>query len=520
MKFSEIINDQQLATEAIRRWITVAICMVLAVVVAYWIAYQQFLILAVVAGVAATVFVIVGMQRSAWLLIVITWYLTGQIHALPVPLSISQAMVLLVTFSYLMQRVLGQTSRQSRGALGALVVINCFWIALTFAFHPVGVHALGAATMGGRPYFDMFIGWCAYWVIVHLPESYKSVVRIPLWLMASMTFSTLIGSLVYIFPSSTPYVWFFYSSVSTSEYVGSLRATTAAEGVRRLDFLGPFGVTLLQLLSAYYLPRKFLNPMRWQFYLSALGFVAILVSGYRNRVAIAFAYMALAAWFHRGWREVVLGGTIGAAFLGLLVFSQGRLFDLPLAAQRALADLPGQWNEAVRDEVKGSNARWDWWRQLLQEGGVAKNWWIGDGFGVSEADFGATAHLGFEESADISGAFHNGPLTTIRYAGVVGLILFYALMIGAATSSVKCVRRCRGTPLLPVAIFLAVQLVWAPVHYTFIFGAYDSQVPEHLFLIGLLTLVWRMSERRPPSTEPAVVARPLSWNNGGTRVSA
>ena len=134
---------------------------------------------------------------------------------------------------------------------------------------------------------------------------------------------------------------------------------------------------------------------------------------------------------------------------------------------------------------------------------------------MSETDYEVSRHLSFEDSANIRGMFHNGPLTTIRYAGVVGLVLFYALMIGAAVSSVKCVRRCRGTPLLPVAIFLAVQLIWTPVHFTFIYGAYDSQVPEHLFLIGLLTLVWRMSERRPPSTEPAVVTRPFSWNNGG-----
>ena len=87
MKFSEIINDQQLATEAIRRWITVAICIVIAVVAAFWIAYQQFFMLALAVGVAVTAFVTVGMQRSAWILILIGWYMTGQINALPVPLS-------------------------------------------------------------------------------------------------------------------------------------------------------------------------------------------------------------------------------------------------------------------------------------------------------------------------------------------------------------------------------------------------------------------------------------------------
>jgi len=126
--------------------------------------------------------------------------------------------------------------------------------------------------------------------------------------------------------------------------------------------------------------------------------------------------------------------------------------------------------------------------------------------------------MGFVEAADITGSFHSGPLTTIRCVGIIGLIPYYALVIAAAVSSVKCVRRCYRTPLLPVAIFLAIRLVWEPLHFTFIYGSYADQLPEDIFLIGLLTLVWRMSERQPPSSEPTVIARPLFWNNGTARV--
>ena len=63
MKFSQIISDQQLATEAIRRWITMAVCMVVAVVAANWIVDQRFFLFFVVAVLVATTFVTVGMQR-------------------------------------------------------------------------------------------------------------------------------------------------------------------------------------------------------------------------------------------------------------------------------------------------------------------------------------------------------------------------------------------------------------------------------------------------------------------------
>jgi hypothetical protein len=521
MKFSEIINDQQLATEAIRRWITMAICIVMAILSAFWIVNQQFFMFGILAAVAVMIFVTVGMQRNAWLLILVGWFLEGGIHALPVPLATRDIVILFVTCSYIAQRVVGQTPQQSGGALGALAVINCGYIAFTFLCHPVGIRALGAETMGGRTYFTIFISLCAYWVIVHLPESYKSVTKIPIWLLVSASFSALICAIVYIFPSITPYIWFFYGGIDISAYLGSLNAAESEPELRRLFALAPFGVILIQTLSAYYPPRKILSPARWQFYLFALGFAVILASGFRNFLAIALGSLALAAWFHSGWRGVVVGGTIGGALLVLLIFGQGRFFDLPLTAQRALGSLPGKWDESIKEQVKISNARLDWWRQVIEEGTVVNNWWIGDGFGVSERDFASIAggKVAFNDAATITGSFHNGPLTTIRAAGVFGLILFYALMIAAAVSSVRCVRRCRGTPLLSAAIFLAIQLVWTPVHFTFLFGDYSSQLPEHMFLVGLLILVRRMSERQPPSTEPAVLARPLLWNNGAIRVS-
>src|ERR1017187_9919961 len=108
--------------------------------------------------------------------------------------------------------------------------------------------------MGVRPYFNIFIGWCAYWVIAHMPASYKSVAKIPLWLMLSTTISAAIVSIVYIFPSITPYVWFFYSEVDISGYLGSFSSTGQEEEVHRLLYLAPFGLMLVQFLSAYYRP--------------------------------------------------------------------------------------------------------------------------------------------------------------------------------------------------------------------------------------------------------------------------
>jgi hypothetical protein len=92
-------------------------------------------------------------------------------------------------------------------------------------------------------------------------------------------------------------------------------------------------------------------------------------------------------------------------------------------------------------------------------------------------------------------------------------------MIAAAIFSVKCVNRCRGTPLFMVSVFLAIQLLWLPVHFTFVFGDFSDQLPQHIFMVGLLLLLWRMSERQSSSPGPAKSLQALSPHNRETLVA-
>ena len=41
-------------------------------------------------------------------------------------------------------------------------------------------------------------------------------------------------------------------------------------------------------------------------------------------------------------------------------------------------------------------------------------------------------------------------------------------------------------------IFLSTQLIWYPVHFTFVFGSYDIDLTEMVFLTSLLSLAIRM----------------------------
>jgi len=502
MKLSEIIQSPIWANELMRRWLAILIGFIMAIVVSFWIADQQMLKLAILAAMLLTALVAVGMQRNAWLLILVAWNLQGSIYALPLPLSVRDIAIILATnTSIAFSVVTGKSSREPWGALQILVAVLCAHVALTFVIHPVGVRALGAETMGARPYFNMLLAACAYWVIVHMPESYKSVCRVPLWIVTGASFLAVLNLVVFVFPSTTRFILPFYGGV---DYSTLFRSTAADEPeIRRFMQLGIPGLTIIQVLAAYYPPRTFFNPLRVRCYLFLLSLSMLFAAGYRNTLLYALACLAIASWLHRGWREVALWGVAVALFFGILVAGQGRLYKLPLTAQRALDFLPGQWDEVVTAETKeSSEGRFEWWRQILSEGAI-KNWWVGDGFGVSQQDFELMAFRGNTfDFFTVTGTYHNGPLTTIRYAGVIGLVLFYLLMIIAAVYAVKCAIRFRGTPLFPLAVFLAIRLVWGPFHFTLIYGSFDTDFPDMMFMVSLLCLATRMSKQHPSPVAP------------------
>jgi hypothetical protein len=226
-----------------------------------------------------------------------------------------------------------------------------------------------------------------------------------------------------------------------------------------------------------------------------LAAICILVSGFRSALLWVVAGFGISGWLHRRWRQLALAGFAGTALVAALTFGQGRFYELPEGIQRSLAFLPGQWSEAVvRDAESSSTERFKLWKEVI-EWGYIKDWWFGDGFGVNLEDaIAISASRNYKEFITLTGAYHSGPLSAIRYAGTCGLALLYLLSISAAFYSYRCVNECRGTPLFPVAIYFAIQLIWGPIHYTFVFGGYDGYVPELLFQVACLRLLFRMSD--------------------------
>ncbi len=393
-----------------------------------------------------------------------------------------------------------------------IVLLNLGYVLITLYVNPVGFFVFGSKTIGARTYFNIGIAAIAYWVIVRSPDTSKSVRRAPYFIAAGALLISLLYLSTYAMPALPFRLPYLFALLDIQTFYGAL--TPEAE-IPRFQRLADGGLALALMLCAYYPPQKLLNPSRGRFYLLVLCLIGILASGFRSAMLSILAAISLAAWLYRRSQDMVVMMVLGACMLGLLAFGHGRLYDLPLAAQRTLTFLPGKWSPiVVQDAEWSTQGRFKWWKDII-ENRVIKNWWLGDGFGASLTEMQSMdVRRSSAESVMVSGSFHNGPLTTIRYAGIVGLILFYTLMITSAVAAVRYVRLCRNSPLLPVAIYLAIQLIWIPFHFTLVFGSYNTDLPQQIFLVGLLRLVIRMTSE---SVSPSNALMPAAKNVGLVR---
>jgi hypothetical protein len=92
------------------------------------------------------------------------------------------------------------------------------------------------------------------------------------------------------------------------------------------------------------------------------------------------------------------------------------------------------------------------------------------------------------ENFMITGAFHSGPLSTIKYIGIVGLALYYPLMCYMALVALRLCKRARGTKAFSFALFVGIPIIYEPFNFVVVFGGLDSNYSQLLFWAGLLNM--------------------------------
>ena len=449
-------------------------------------------------GVSIAVALVLGPR--IWLLIPLCWPLTGKISALPIPLNVRELAIGAVLAYYLVLVVFKRRLPKPQTSwLEVILLLNILWIASVFVRNPVGVRAMGTEMLGGRPYFEIVFACCAFWVLTRtiIPAAYARL--FPILMATGSLFGSALGLLTTFVPGLTPLIAPFYSGVDTVTYLREEFGSGGEERVGRLTELRGFGTQGSAVIMSLFRPFSLLNPLNVipsaVFFLSVL---AIFLSGFRGAlIGVGFGFV-IASYFWGGLREASRAVFIAVAAITLLVSLQSIGIKLPLAAQRALSVIPAEWDRDAVESAQGTSEwRMDMWKTVLANPDLyLRNPFFGTGFGFSERDleiqlaasFGGAGYIGGSqyEAQLISGAFHNGPLSAIRYAGIVGLFLYYLLMFTMLRFAFALVERTKDSPYFYLAVFLALPITYGLISYTFIYGAYDDVLQGALFLCAML----------------------------------
>lgn len=474
---------------------------------------------ALIGGIIAMSFFLMIRQR-VWMLIPATWMLGGKISVLPLPFSVAHLGILFAFGTFLLLKAFKIIRLKPKlGLVEVWMFANLAYLVTVFLRNPVGVEALGADRVGGRPYFDIFIAFLGFWVLSRAVASTRDAFFLPLLVIAGNFFHATINVIANHFPSTIGPLSRLYSGIAAAENLDALPALPG-EGTDRQGHLAGLGSSIWLFACSRWRPATLLNPLFFgRFLIFLFAAYAVLLSGFRSFLFGMMLTFMIGTYFHRGMVETVKAGMIGLVALTLLISLQGTIIDLPLSAQRALSFLPGNWDYAAKSEAKGSTEwRVEMWKAMLTGNKYIANKWLGDGFGftrhqlqVMNANALTRSSADQQENLMIGGGVHSGPISSIRYVGIVGLIIFVALLVLVLMRAFRLIHRAAGTPYYALALFIGIPAIYHPLSFLFIFGAFEGDLPHAIITIGMQKMLENSLDAYEASRKEApapVEARP------------
>lgn len=482
---------------------------------------------AIVVGAA----VCLGLGKKIWLVIPASWLLVGKIGILPLPFSVRDLGVFAAFTTFVGLMVFKKLPVMARPRkVDFLLFLNIAYLVTVYLRNPVGTLALGSEMIGGRPYVDVIVALLAYWVLQHVMLTKKEAVVMPFLISLGAGVVATLGVLTMKFPSLVPIIAPFYSGIDVSTYMRQQNTNAVDPNVERATPLLGFGTTVGTALVSYVRPMEmilFLRPVRSILYY--VSFVFILFSGYRSALISLGIFSLLSSYFFGGVKEVVrMLFALAIGIISIIVLQTSGLVEMPLSVQRALSFIPAGWDErAVSDAKTSSDWRFDMWQIALESDKYIKNKVLGDGFGYSlyelkiqmAAAWGGTGYLdGNDAEAQlVSGAYHSGPISAIRYVGAVGLILFTIFLVATAFYGWQVIVATRNTPFFPLALFGGLAAIYKPFEYWFVFGQFDSDLPKAIFTLAILNMAMRsQSNYSPNNLKPNIAAQQRSAEQPST----
>lgn len=487
-------------------WCAVLLGLLVAVAVGSAVGNSDMRFVAGALGLIPVVVIFVKLKTNIWVLLPICWYLTGRLPWLPLPFTVRDmsCMLVIVCFTaFFLTRAVPWSRKTS--TLDYLVYINLAYLASVYVRNPAGFWAMQTSVVGGRPYFEIGLAFGAFVILSRVKMGDFTARIFPLFFVVPAWGVAILDVIGRLIPQSAEPLSMIYSGVGSQGVTGALQEE-AHLGETRMTGMQNAGVSSITALCAAFNPITLISPLYpMRVCLLGIAFGAIFLSGFRSTLLFGAVAFVLSALLRGRLKDLWIAASVIVLAVMVLTSLQGSALQLPRTMQRALSWLPGDWDQAAVADAEGSTQwRVEMWGWAWNDDRILKDRTWGQGFGLSLDDMnliasslmagqGGGSLLGGSDRENflITGAFHSGPLSTIKYVGVVGLALYYPLMCYMAVAAWRLCKRARQTKAFPLALFVGIPVIYEPFNFVFIFGGLDSNYSQLLFWAGLLNLTQR-----------------------------
>lgn len=520
------MNIRNISANQIVVWSALLLGLLFAIMIGNAVGSSDMRLAAGVVAAIPVAVIFVKLKTNIWVLLPIGWYLTGRLPWLPVPFTVRDLCFMTVIFFFtLFFATRAFPWKRKTSTLDYLIYINLAYLAIVFARNPVGFWAIQSSMVGGRPYFEIALAFGAFMILSRVQIT-EFIARIfPLFFVVPAWCVGILDVIGRLSPQAGYTFNSIYSGVGSRGAVGEFQAEVQL-GDTRMTGLLQAGTSSVLALCSWFRPTTLISPLHpVPVLLLAVAFSAIFLSGFRNALLFAFVTYLLSAILRKQMRDLWISAAVGCFALVALISLQGNVVELPRTMQRALSWLPGEWDQdAVADAEQSSQWRFDMWAWAWNDERIMRDRVWGQGFGLSIDDMnliaasmmagqGGANLLGGSDREQfmIMGTFHNGPLSTIKYIGAVGLAFYLSLLCYMTVNAWKLCNLARSTSAFPLALFISIPIIYEPFQFVFIFGALENSYPTSLFWAGMLNMMNTYLDhiKRENAPLPLAIRRPL-----------
>ena len=445
-------------------------------------------------GVGLLLIFLFVIRDRCWMIIPFTLPIEGNLNFLPLNFSIQELSIIAVSLYILYRVIFGLNLAWRFGPASIwvpLVILLCIIAYHWIESRDIGIKLLGGTGWGGRKYFTVMLAAFGLVLLSSFPRiRWDDLQKVPFLYFLGSFVDIVPGTISTLVPATAPYIYRIYSGVNIYEYGALMKGNFGEEsGVMRISQLASLGTGIGLVTLCYFPPRTWLMLNRlWALPVILLGGLLCAASGFRNAV-VRYFFSFFAALFTtiRFKAFLLLPVAIAAGFL--VALTQGSVFDYPIALQRGLSFLPGQWNTKAAKEA-GASSEWrEKMKKLFYKEYFYKAPWLGVGYHYSSAlakrnqdvylEIVARQAEAGDEYKDVRSFIemrqpHEGLVHALLVSGSIGTIFFTAFCFAILCF---CWRSAANTPrdqISPIQIWCTAQLFTLTIAFYTLGGDYTD----------------------------------------------